>query len=59
MAYKGNMKKRMQKADASGALWAVIIGDDEVAKGEVALKHMVDQTQSWVAADRLVDMLKG
>ncbi|MBD3760813.1 histidine--tRNA ligase [Sphingomonadaceae bacterium G21617-S1] len=59
MAYKGNMKKRMQKADASGALWAVIIGDDEVAKGEVALKHMVDQTQSWVAADKLVETLRG
>jgi histidyl-tRNA synthetase len=53
------MKKRMQKADASGAIWAVIIGDDEVAKNEVALKHMVDQTQSWVAADRLVEAIRG
>ena len=59
MAYKGNMKKRMQKADASGALWAVIIGDDEVARGEVALKHLVDQTQRWVRPDALVAMLKG
>jgi len=59
MAYKGNMKRRMQKADASGALWAVIIGDDEVARGEVALKHMSDQTQRWVPVDRLVDVLKG
>jgi histidyl-tRNA synthetase len=58
MAYKGNMKKRMHKADASGALWAVIIGDDEVAKNEVALKHMVDQTQSWIAVDRLVETLR-
>ena len=53
------MKKRMQKADASGALWAVIIGDDEVARGEVALKHLVDQTQRWVRPDALVAMLKG
>jgi histidyl-tRNA synthetase len=59
MAYKGNMKKRMQKADASGAIWTVIIGDDEVAKGEVALKHMVDQTQRWVSPARLVETLKG
>ena len=59
MAYKGNMKKRMQKADASGALWAVIIGDDEVARREVALKHMVDQTRSWVSIDRLVETLRG
>lgn len=59
MTYKGNMKKRMQKADASGAIWAVIIGDDEVAKGEVALKHMVDQTQRWIQPARLVETLKG
>jgi len=59
MAYKGNMKRRMQKADASGAQWAVIIGDDEVARGEVALKHLVDQTQSWVPFDRLVATLRG
>ena len=59
MAYKGNMKKRMQKADASGALWAVIIGDDEVARGEVALKHLSDQTQRWVAIDRLVETIRG
>src|SRR3954463_11627856 len=27
MAYKGNMKRRMQKANASGARYAVIVGD--------------------------------
>jgi histidyl-tRNA synthetase len=59
MSYKGNMKKRMQKADASGAIWTVIIGDDEVAKGEVALKHMVDQTQRWVRPAQLVETLRG
>jgi len=59
MAYKGNVKRRMQKADASGATWAVIIGDDELARGEVVLKHLVDQTQSWMAADRLVETLRG
>jgi histidyl-tRNA synthetase len=59
MAYKGNMKKRMQKADASGARFAVIIGDDELARGEVGLKHLVDQTQSWVPLDALVDRIKG
>ena len=59
MSYRGNMKKRMQKADASGARFAVIIGDDEVAKGEVALKQLANQTQSWVAIERLVDALRG
>uniref|UniRef100_UPI001B3CD34F histidine--tRNA ligase n=1 Tax=Rhizorhabdus sp. TaxID=1968843 RepID=UPI001B3CD34F len=45
MAYKGNMKRRMQKADAAGARYAVIIGDDEVARGEVSLKDMGAQSQ--------------
>jgi len=59
MSYRGNMKKRMQKADASGARFAVIIGDDEVTRGEVAVKQLASQTQSWVAIDRLVEALKG
>ena len=59
MAYKGNMKKRMQKADASGATWAVIIGDDEVARGEVALKQLDDQTQRWVPVGKLIETLRG
>jgi histidyl-tRNA synthetase len=59
MAYKGNMKRRMQKADASGARYAVIIGDDEVARGEVSLKDMAGQTQAPVAIDGLVAAIRG
>ncbi|WP_165323727.1 histidine--tRNA ligase [Rhizorhabdus phycosphaerae] len=59
MAYKGNMKRRMQKADAAGARFAVIIGEDEVARGEVSLKDMVEQSQRPVAVDALVAALEG
>ncbi|MES2498223.1 MAG: histidine--tRNA ligase [Pseudomonadota bacterium] len=59
MGYKGNMKRRMQKADAAGARFAVIIGDDEVANGEVALKNMADQSQVKVAVDALVAAVRG
>ncbi len=59
MAYKGNMKRRMQKADAAGARYAVIIGEDEVARGEVSLKDMGAQSQRPVAVDALVAALKG
>lgn len=59
MAYKGNMKRRMQKADAAGARFAVIIGEDEVARGEVSLKDMGAQSQRPVAVDALVAALKG
>ncbi len=34
----GGFKAQMKKADASGASFAVIIGDDEAAAGEVTLK---------------------
>ncbi|WP_157215032.1 histidine--tRNA ligase [Flavisphingomonas formosensis] len=53
MAYRGNMKRRMQKADASGARFAVIIGDDEIARGEAAVKNLVEGSQTMVPLDKV------
>ena len=36
----GSFKSQMKKADASGAVMAVVIGDDEAAAGEVGLKPL-------------------
>lgn len=36
----GNFKAQMKKADASGARFAVIIGDDEAQAGEVSIKPL-------------------
>lgn len=36
------MKSQFKRADASGARHALIFGDDEVARGEVALKNLRD-----------------
>lgn len=36
----GGFKAQMKKADASGAAFAVIIGDDEAQAGEVTLKPL-------------------
>jgi histidyl-tRNA synthetase len=36
----GSMKSQFKRADASGASFALIFGDDEVARGEVALKSL-------------------
>ena len=33
MAFRGNMKKRLGKANDSGAEFALIIGDDELDRG--------------------------
>ena len=38
----GGMKAQFKRADASGARYALIFGDDEVARGEVALKDLRD-----------------
>ncbi len=39
-AGEGSFKSQMKKADASGATFAVILGDDEVAANEVTLKTL-------------------
>ena len=49
---RGSMKSQFKKADASGARYAIVFGDDEVARGEVALKPLRDAT----AAQRFVAM---
>jgi histidyl-tRNA synthetase len=58
MAYKGNMKKRMQKASDAGARFAVILGDDEMARGEVSLKDLGSGEQSAVPIAMLPEVLK-
>ncbi|HEX8223012.1 MAG TPA: histidine--tRNA ligase [Allosphingosinicella sp.] len=58
MAYKGNMKRRMQKADASGARFAIILGDDELARGEAAVKDLTTGEQKSVALDRLAEAVR-
>ena len=59
MAYKGNMKKRMAKADSSGAVFAIIIGDEELARGEAAVKDLVSGEQRNVPLDRLAEAVRG
>jgi histidyl-tRNA synthetase len=39
---QGSMKAQFKKADASGAAWALIFGESELAAGEVALKSLRD-----------------
>lgn len=58
MAYRGNMKKRMQKANAAGARFAVILGDDELAKGVAAVKDLGSGAQSEVSLDTLVEAVR-
>jgi histidyl-tRNA synthetase len=57
MGYRGNMKKRMQRANASGAAFAVILGDDELARGEASVRNLGTGEQEAVALDVLIGKL--
>jgi len=54
LAFKGNMKKRMQKANDMGARFAIIVGDDELAKGVASVKNLSTGAQGEVS---LVDLV--
>jgi histidyl-tRNA synthetase len=58
MSFRGNMKKRMSRASASGAVHALIIGDDELARGEAQLKHLGTGEQRPVLLQGLAEALK-
>ncbi|MBA2466154.1 MAG: histidine--tRNA ligase [Sphingomonas sp.] len=58
MAYRGNMKKRLGRASESGAGHALIIGDDELERGEGQLKNLVTGEQHPVPLDGLAETLK-
>ena len=57
MAYKGNMKKRMQKANAAGAAHVVIIGENELANGVAAVKNLQSGDQREIVLDGLAEAL--
>jgi histidyl-tRNA synthetase len=55
----GSFKSQMKRADASGASFAVILGEDEVAKGVATVKAMrsgdVENNQATIAFESLTD----
>jgi histidyl-tRNA synthetase len=58
MAYRGNMKKRLSRANEAGAAFALIIGDDELERGEAQLKNLGTGEQRNVALDRVAEALR-
>lgn len=58
MDFKGNMKKRMARADAAGVRYAIILGSDELAKGVVQMKSMRSGDQRAVPLDCLGDRIE-
>lgn len=58
MAYKGKMKQRLAKADALGARYALILGDDELAAGVATVKTLATGEQRQVAFVDLAEALR-
>lgn len=54
-SYSGNMKKRMTKAVKANAFKAVIIGSDELAKGEAAVKDLDSGEQKNIKFANIVE----
>lgn len=57
IAYKGNLKRRMERANKIGAQAAIIIGESEVAEGVVQVRNLADGTQERVGMAGLLPAL--
>ncbi len=57
----GSFKSQMKRADASGASYAIILGEDEIAKGAATVKYLRDadpsDNQRSVALEAVADHL--
>lgn len=58
LAYDGrSIKAAMKSADRSGAKFAVILGEEELANSTVVLKNLVDGSQESLTVESLVSVL--
>lgn len=59
MDYEGkSLKSQMRRADKLGAQYVLIIGDDEVNRGEAQLRNMKDKGQEMIPLETVVETLK-
>ena len=56
--YRGNMKKRLQRANAAGARFVLIIGDSELEAGGAQVKDLESGEQQLVLFDKLAEALR-
>jgi histidyl-tRNA synthetase len=53
MAFKGNMKRRMAKANEAGATYALILGDDELAESKIVVRNLTEGQQAKASLDSI------
>jgi histidyl-tRNA synthetase len=57
LGYRGNLKRRMSRANKINARMAVILGDDELAQDSATVRDLDTGDQSLVPLDALDDRL--
>lgn len=57
MAYRGNVKRRMERANKTGARAAILLGEAEIARGVAQLKDLETGAQAEVPIAELVAKL--
>ncbi|HEY4042972.1 MAG TPA: histidine--tRNA ligase [Rhodopila sp.] len=58
MAYRGNVKRRMERANRTGARAAVLLGDDDIAAGVAQVKDLATGTQEAIPIAHIPSRLK-
>ncbi len=58
IAYRGNLKRRMERANKTGARAAVILGDDDIAAGVAQVKDLTSGTQDAVPFSHIPSRLR-
>ena len=58
MAYRGNLKRRMERANKADATMAVILGETELARGVAQVKNLQTGAQTEVAIAELAARLQ-
>ena len=60
MAYRGNLKRRMERAHKSRARAAVILGEDEIARGVALVRDLRwGRQEEFSVADRFPEAVRG
>ena len=55
----GNLKKQLKRADACGALWAVLLGSDEIENGQLTVKNLQDGQQRTEPEAAAISLMQG
>jgi histidyl-tRNA synthetase len=58
MTYRGNVKRRMERASRAGARAAVILGDDDIANGVAQVKDLATGTQEAIPFSQIPSRLR-